>query len=291
MDQKPAGATTPLPTVQHRADARKVCYLLPQYRHTNPLTLYSLLANWNREECGLSMHYGDAFIIHTRNSLATKFVKRTKFEWALFVDDDMVLPMGNAHWFKEVTGWAEHPDELAGMRTLDRLMSHGKTLVGALYFGRNHRGIGKAMFAEGMRDPAVSTLARNLKKSRSLRPTEWVGTGCLLIHRSVFESIEQKFPHLAPTEPDGDWHYFTPAPDRSMNTLRHILEATSLEQAKELAKEALSPRGMVNARSGEDVVFCRRAALAGHQPYVDLGLICGHVGSGIWGPSNTRNEK
>jgi hypothetical protein len=30
---------------------------------------------------------------------------------------------------------------------------------------------------------------------------------------------------------------------------------------------------------GEDVQFCIRAAQAGHQPHVDLGVMCGHLGS------------
>lgn len=287
--QEPAAATTPLPLMVPNVDARKVCLMLPQYRHTNPLTLYSILANWNRLECGLSMQYGDAFIIHTRNKLATKFVHETKFEWAWFVDDDMVLPMGSARWFKDVTGWSDFPDELASKKSLDQLLSHGKTLVGGLYFGRNHRGIGPPMFAEGFRDVEISNLARNIIGHRNgLRVTEWIGTGCLLIHRSVFEDVEKNFPHLAPAQPDESWHYFTPFADASFECLRKITKASSIEEARRIAEDGLTPSATANNRSGEDIAFCRRAFRSGHQPHVDMDLICGHVGSQVWGPQNTR---
>jgi hypothetical protein len=36
--------------------------------------------------------------------------------------------------------------------------------------------------------------------------------------------------------------------------------------------------------SGEDVSFCLRAAAAGHQPHVDMGLVCGHIGYQCFGP-------
>lgn len=286
--QAPAESVTPLSTMVPNVDARKVCLLLPQYRQTNPLTLYSILANWNRLECGLSMQYGDAFIIHTRNKLATKFVHETKFEWAWFVDDDMVLPMGNAHWFRDVTGWADFPEDLASKKSLDQLLSHGKTFVGGLYFGRNHRGIGLPMFAEGFRDTNISKISRDVKTRSGLRATEWIGTGCLLIHRSVFESVEKNFPHLAPVQKGEAWHYFTPFADFSFECLRRITKAASIEEARRIAEDGLTPSATSNNRSGEDIAFCRRALRSGHQPYVDMELICGHVGSQIWGPQNTR---
>lgn len=289
---QPPAPTVALPSVQTNTvtasvDARKICFLLPQYKTTNPLTLFSLLANWDRAECGLIMHYGDALIVHTRNSLATKFV-RSKFEWALFIDDDMVLPTGDPAWFRRVTGWSNHPDALGSQKTLPRLLSHGTTLVGGLYYGRGQGGSGKPMFAQGFREKSAAASSRNLNPPRGLLPTEWVGTGCTLIHRTVFEAIEKRFPHLAPSEPGGDWNYFSPLADQSMDALRQIAQCSTLEEAQEIARNGLSVAATVNARSGEDIVFCRRAAAAGHQPHVDLGLICGHVGSEVFGPSNTK---
>lgn len=271
-------------------DGRKVALLLPQYKQTNPLTLYSLMVSRDRKEMGMLMSYGDGFIIHSRNVLAHRFIEETNFEWALFVDDDMILPCGKAGWFKHVTGW-DVPDSLAGVKTVERLMSHGKPLVGALYFGRSHHGQGKPMFAEGFHNKEVAKEARNVRASaRGIRATGWVGTGCLLVHRSVFTAIRDRFPYLRPDDPKEAIRYFSPAADGALTRL-HAAESALLsgdvERAKKLLAEANSPAAMAHAWSGEDVTFCTRARMVGIQPHVDLGTVCGHVGSAVWGPTNT----
>ena len=236
------------------------------------------------------VNFGDAFIVHSRNRLAHRFVEETTFEWALFVDDDMVLPCGSSTWFKQATGWKDIPDALAGLNAIDRLMSHGKTVVGGLYFGRNHRGEGKPMFAEGFRSPDVAKEARNLKSNRALRPTAWVGTGCLLVHRSAFEAIRDRLTHLRPVDPKDPIRYFSPAPDGALSRIQaaaRALEQGDVKSAQALLHEALSPESMANAWAGEDVVFSNRCRAVGHQPHVDFGLVCGHVGSAVWGPGNT----
>lgn len=283
----------PLPTVT-ASDGRKVAFLLSQYKSTNPLTLYSLMASWDRKESGLMLNYGDAMLVHSRNRLAHRFLHETQFEWALFVDDDMILPCGNAVWFKKATGWKDYPDSLAGVKALDRLLSHKKTVVGALYFGRNHRGEGKPMFAEGMRSVEVANDARNVRANRTLRPTAWVGTGCLLVHRSVLSEIEKRFTHLAPTTPDEPFKFFSPAPDILLSRVaqaKAFIESGDTASALASLEVALSPAGMNNAWSGEDVVFTTRARMVGHQPHVDFGCVCGHVGSCVWGPTNTEPPK
>jgi len=61
------------------------------------------------------------------------------------------------------------------------------------------------------------------------------------------------------------------------NEMIAILDA-ALKQAK--ANSVLG--------AGEDVQFCTRAAQAGHQPHVDLGVVCAHVGGMAFGPRNTE---
>jgi hypothetical protein len=39
---------------------------------------------------------------------------------------------------------------------------------------------------------------------------------------------------------------------------------------------------------GEDVAFATRAKQAGHQSWVDLSVIVGHIGSCSYGPHNTN---
>lgn len=287
--QSPLHPSGVLPTVT-AGDGRKVAILCPFYKSATPLTMYSILGNWDRAQHGFLLNYGDGFIVHSRNRLAERFLTETNFEWGLFVDDDMVLPCGNSSWFRQATGWDDFPEALASVKAVDRLLSHGKSLVGALYFGRDHRGRGKPMFSEGFWNEAIAKESRNVKSNRGIRPTAWVGTGCLLVHRTVLESIRSTFTHLEPSDPKEPFRFFSPAPDGALSRL-HATQAAladgNIELAKRLVSEALHPNAMVNAWSGEDVVFTTRARMAGHQPYVDFGCVCGHSGSAVWGPGNT----
>ena len=257
---------------------RDIMLLLPQYKHTNPATLFSLLGLWDRATMRATMHFGDAYIAHTRNKLAQSFLA-SDCQWSLWIDDDMVLPIGDAGWFNGVTN-LNLPKEFAGRHTVKRLLESKRKLVGALYFGRQPKG--KPMFAEGANDPALANRIRETRPT-TVQATNWVGTGCLLVHRDVFLDIQKKLPHLAPKRADLPWEFFSPAPDDVLLKLKDAAEKPEL--LKSLAEDVAK----FKPGTGEDVTFCRRARLAGHQPYVDLGLVAGHVGGAVYGPGNTAN--
>jgi hypothetical protein len=40
-------------------------------------------------------------------------------------------------------------------------------------------------------------------------------------------------------------------------------------------------------QSGEDAIFGVRADKCGHPTYVDMSIVCGHIGGAIYGPHNT----
>ena len=79
-------------------------------------------------------------------------------------------------------------------------------------------------------------------------PVDWVATGCMLVHRTVFEDIQKKYPELKGKTPTGAFNFFQPIDDGS----------------------------------GEDVSFCRRAKASGHQAHIDLGLPVFHVGYKVY---------
>lgn len=262
-------------------EGRKFAILLPWYKQTNPMTAFSVLGNFERSKMRLFMVFGDAYVAHSRNTLSRMFLD-AGCEWALMVDDDMVLPFGDPTWFNQVTGFNLAP-AFAGQNTVQRLLSHRKSLVGGLYFGRFPNG--RPMYAEGCNQPQEAALSR-LGPRNECKPTRWVATGCMLVHRTVFEDINKTFPHL------GD-NWFSPS---EQDTLKAVDEAIELlrEQKTLQAMESLDA-GLKRARAnskvgmGEDVTFCIRAAAAGHQPHVDMGLVCGHIGSAVYGPFNTRS--
>lgn len=242
------------------------------------------------------LNFGDAFVAHSRNTCVDAFL-RTTCEWMLTIDDDMVVPFGHSEWFKTHTRFEDFPEWALKLNALDRLMSHRKTLVGALYFGRHPNG--PPVYNEGSMTPQEAAYARRAPYDL-VKPTRWVGTGCMLIHRSVFEDIEKKFPRLArgPDGKGGHWFTSTEASlvDR-IQTLRDQLQSGPLDGNKAYA--AMSGLESLLARAkdenslgvGEDVSFCLRAAVAGHQPHVDMGLVCGHLGHCCYGPRNTKTAE
>ena len=285
-------------------DGKQVFLAMPCYKTADPRTLFSVLGIWDRQKFGASVRYGDAYIIHTRNNLMYDFLT-TGIPEVLNVDDDMILPMGNAGWFNYNTG-LNFTEEFAGMHTPTRLRSHGKTIVGGLYFGRNRRG--RAIYYEAMitNDAGNREDALAHKAPRDdLRPVWWTGTGCLWFTRQVLLDIQATHPHLAPQHPTEPWHFFSNADNalhRVFSDVRAKVEsaAESIAGGTGSAAEAvlrdvvkqMADAEVQNAKNsqlmqGEDQTFGKRAKVAGHQSYVDHGLVCGHAGGCIYGPANT----
>lgn len=266
-------------------EGKQVAICLPQYKITNPITMFSVMGLIDLSKVTVLMQFGDAFVTHSRNALASRFLK-SGLPWSLWIDDDMVVPIGKARWFNDVTKLGL-PDSFAGQHVLKRLMSHGKTLVGALYAGRHENG--KPMYYEGCasdQERAYVRLPRDVVK-----PTKWVATGCMLVHRQVFLDISKRFPHL-------DGHWFSPSEHDLLDSARRAVavlkeekteEDSRLARALQILKAGLHVAEQ-NSRmgTGEDVIFCYRATEAGHQPHVDLGCIAGHIGTKVYSPTNTH---
>lgn len=284
------------PSVAGTIYNKKVVIALPWWKQISPVTAFCVSQLMDRRRTASMMNFGDAFVAHSRNSCADAFLKTT-CEWMLTIDDDMVVPFGNQIWFRAHTGFDDFPEWAMKHNALDRLMSHQKTLVGALYFGRHPNG--PPVYNEGAMTPQEAEYARKGPHDL-IKPTRWVGTGCMLIHRTVFEDIEKKFPRLArgANQKDGQWFTSTEASIvERIRDLRNKLQGSALDGLK--AYEVMAGLEELWARAnaenslgvGEDVSFCLRAAASGHQPHVDMGLICGHLGQCCYGPRNTRDKE
>jgi hypothetical protein len=262
----------------------KVMIGLPWQKTVNPITSFCVQRLIDSRRATSFLHFGDAFVVHSRNHIAKIFLEST-CDWLMMVDDDMVVPTGNADIYRAYTGF-NFPKQFMELHALDRLLSHKKNLVGALYFGRQSLN-GPAVYGEGAADSQEAAFAR--KGPHDIcKPTRWVGTGCILIHRTVFEDIEKRFPRLSRKNGDGTGNWFTSTEaslvDSVEKTLTDVqskpLTASSAYDVLQRLNTALALTKQENVLGvGEDVSFCLRAAAAGHTPHVDLGLRCGHLGT------------
>lgn len=284
----------PRTTINAATVNTKVFIALPWQKNTNPMTAFCVAGLLDRRRTSTCMNFGDAFVAHSRNTCADLFLAST-CEWMLMIDDDMLIPFGNAAWFNAYAG-VELPEKFAGMNALDRLLSHGKSLVGGLYFGRHAKG--PPMYAEGAAIPQETDFARKAPMDL-VKPTRWVATGCLLVHRSVFEAIEKRFPRLARRQDKKGGQWFTSSEHSVLDRIddcREMLAAGPMTGEKAMKAYQMLEQMSSECRNksslgmGEDVQFCVRAGESGHQPFVDMGLVCGHIGHCVFGPWNTSKR-
>lgn len=279
---------TPLVSIPPEAmkENSRVYIGLPWYKSSHPLLTVALLHLFKRDRMTIGMSFGDAFVVHARNKLATKFLS-TNFEWMLMLDDDTIPPCGNAAWFNDVTG-LKLPEWAAGLNAVERLISAGKTVIGATYFGRSP---GRPpIFAEGIRHKD-----RLLKSGPvdQVNATKWVGTGCFLVHRSVLTAIEERFPLLSRDKNNGTGQWFTSSEhDLHDSVARAVAALETAPGVVNVGAEQVAVRilkdGLLRAKvhsslgMGEDVQFCVRATQSGHVPHVDLGLWAAHIGDAVY---------
>lgn len=229
-----------LPSYRCEFAGRDIFVGWPWYKSSNPVTAavnVAMALDFGKDKIRFDMAIGDAKIEHARNRLAHKFLE-TDAKWLLMIDDDIIPSIGRPNWFRYWVQGARQIIDLPLQRhVLHRLIGAGKTLVGAAYFGRQEGG---ALMAN---DQTLANRARAYEDA--VVTVDWIGTGCLLIHRKVFEDIRAKYgDSLKIDVPDYEYDYFRP----------------------------------FDSARGEDVSFCIRAKEALHQPYIDLGLPVFHVG-------------
>jgi hypothetical protein len=211
----------------------------------NGVTMQACMAlalDFSKDKLRFEMCLGDAKIGHSRNRMAAKFLE-TDAKYLLMIDDDIIPCIGRPNWMRYWVPPSRNKTEIALQRhVLHRLINSGKTLIGGAYFGRQENGI--LMCSE----PSLAPRVQNSEDA--VVAVDWVATGCLLIHRKVFDAIREHFgDSLKVNVPDYDYDYFRE----------------------------------FDAERGEDVSFCLRAKDAGHQAHIDLGLPVYHVGYKIYG--------
>ena len=178
---------------------------------------------------------GTTNVAHGRNQIVRKFLDDTTADWLWFIDTDMAFP----------------PD------TLERLLESAdpvkRPILGALCFSvlrGDEQEIVPTLYTLTDDDPPMPCRLMDLP-APGIHQYSATGTGCLLIHRRVLESVEKARPHPdAPTWGETSWPWFRwtdwAGPD--------------------------GPDVM-----GEDLTFCFRAGAAGFPIHVDTRIEVGHV--------------
>lgn len=228
-----------MPSYRCEFAGRDIFVGLPWYKTSNPVTTMALVAmalDFGKDRIRFDLVMGDPGIHNARSTIVEKFLQ-TEAKWLLMLDDDIIPSIGRAEWFRSWVPSAASTPTLALQRhVLHRLIGAGKTLVGGAYWGRQEGG--RLMCS----DRSLEGDARAF--TDKVAPVDWIGTGCLLAHRKVFEDIQQKYPELKSKTPGVPFDYFLPM-----------------------------GQGM-----SEDVSFCNRAKQAGHQSHIDLGIPVKHLG-------------
>lgn len=242
---------------------RKLAVLLPVYKEFCPATHFTLFANYAKygpEK--IALFQKERTVIHeARNYLVHKALK-SDAEWFQFCDNDMGLPCGSAGLINGMYGGAI-PEPGASMVAISRMMSHppAMKIVGALYFGRHRYGRAQCAMGFNQGGDVESDALRGHKKYRSPIPMEWVGTGFLKIHRSVFEDYKRaiddgEFPDCKPLKPDRPYGFFSP----------------------------------IQVGMGEDISFGVRCKKLGIDSFLDPVLECLHFGGTAYHSGNTKNK-
>jgi hypothetical protein len=232
-----------LPSYRCEFAGRDIFVGWPWYKTSNPVTAavnVALALDFGRDKIRFDMSIGDAMVYHSRNLLVHKFLQ-TEAKWILMMDDDIIPSIGRPEWIKNwVVSARRIPDVALKRHVLHRLIGSGKSIIGGAYFGRQEGG---RLMCSNL---ALEADARAY--SDRIVPVDWVATGCMLVHRKVFDAIREQFPQLAPEKAGEPFDYFHP----------------------------------ISSKMGEDVSFCQRAKQAGHQPHIDLGIPVFHVGYKVY---------
>ena len=226
-----------------------VTVCVPTIRDFTPQVFLGFMMLFRKYELGLELQ-ADTLLIRARNLLANRFLA-SHAKWALWLDSDMLLPYGDASWFAEKSRLNRLSSQQKGFDVVERLLSHNYPFVGAVYAARTAQ---SQLVIQPDIDPRYAndrTLAESIRngQTRGLVGVDWVGFGCALIHRKVFEAVRDRTPR-----------------DRSREV------------------DFFSTEG----QKGEDVSFCERAAAAGFKPKLDSELVIGHVGRHCFGPQHTQ---
>lgn len=250
-DPDPIHAVRPL--YENPPTGTKLCILMPLIGPPEPKTMDCLLRLYDRREMGFKRVAFNNLSV-ARNALMGWWLA-SEYEWAFFMDGDMVLPCGDAAAFKTLAELPNYPDSYAGLNAIYRMLSHrvknGKTdatIVSCAYVSRSKDAI--PQFGGG--EKPEGRMEMRLGPRAELKEKPWCGFGGVLVHRSVPEDIIKTQGDEIKMQPGGIGGRF------------------GYQYAMFSPSDRETP--------GDDLPWCKRASRAGHKIYVDYAVHAAHVG-------------
>ena len=177
-----------LPSYRAEFAGRDIFVGFSANKATNPITTLALIniaLDFGRDKIRFDISSDEYNFYKSRNDLAEKFLA-TDAKWLLLLDNNIIPSIGRPQWAKATIGAARNVhDSHLQKHIVHRLIGAGKSLVGAAYCANAD-------------DASIDCSKTDLgKKARvctdSVEAVDWVGSGCLLIHRRVLQDIKKKF--------------------------------------------------------------------------------------------------
>ena len=229
-------STSPAPGVPESVKTqKKVAVIIP---HTGSFSVEWIRAFKSMEKVtgGGDLFFAKGMPIDIARDMYARIAVERGYEWIFFLDSDVVLP----------------PDGL------EKLLQANLPIVNGMYVAKHPGGAFWDMWMR-VRDPSGRETATPVIKwgdDRYFTECDLVGAGCMLIHRSVFEAIQAKYPKIP-------WFYW--AYGRKPDA---VVDGMGIPDP--------FMRGV-----SEDFWFCVLAKDCGYRIVIDTSIKCGHVGSTV----------
>ena len=227
-------------------EGKRVMILMPSVRPIHIGVLKSFAALYEKDKMQFYTNPPDNSYVRARNNCAARFLE-SGCEYAFWLDDDTIVPHGDVEYFRRISNNPQFPANYIMINPIARLMQTGKTLIGGCYFGRNPRGV--AQFQEAYQSVSTNFTAHTGPRD-VVTQAGWIGFGCTLVHRKVFEDIIKTQPEVAVKNAafaksfNYNWGFFN----------------------------------FIDEEHSEDASFCHRAMIAGHSTFVDFAVMPVHMG-------------